>query len=229
METFLKNVHLPSMKKETKDSMEESVQLCEIKAAIKSLSNGKTPGNDGFTVEFFKCFQDVLMPFLTTLFNDIISKQSMPPTMRQASLSLIPKPGKDHQKMGNYRPLSILNNDYKLFAKILAKRIEKVIPTLIHIDQVGFMKGRLASNNIRRLLHVMKRAEEFQHPAIAISLDAEKAFDRIEWEYLFFILSRYGFGPNFIKWARSLYHQPVTRIKSNGLLSEPIHLYRSTR
>merc|ERR1712002_1364853 len=105
--------------------------------------------------------------------------------MRSAIISLIPKHGKDHMQMSNYRPLSLLNNDYELFTKILAMRLEKVIPSLVHLDQVGFIRGRLSSNNMRRLLHVMARASTFQHPAVAISLDAEKAFDRIEWPFLF--------------------------------------------
>ncbi len=104
----------------------------------------------------------------------------MPPTIRQATISLIPKPGKDCLQMSNFRPLSILNNNYKLFAKILARQMERVITSLIHIDQAGFIQGRLASNNMRRLLHVMTRARASQHPVILLSLDAEKAFDRTE-------------------------------------------------
>lgn len=92
------------------------------------------------------------------LLNDIIINQSMPLTMRQATISLIPKPGKDHLQMSNFRPLSTVNNDYKLLAKILARRMEKVITSLIHIDQAGYIQGRLASNNMRRLLHIMTRA-----------------------------------------------------------------------
>uniref|UniRef100_A0A3Q2ED41 Reverse transcriptase domain-containing protein n=1 Tax=Cyprinodon variegatus TaxID=28743 RepID=A0A3Q2ED41_CYPVA len=75
----------------------------------------------GLLAEFFKCFQDDLAPFLTMSFNDIIEKPSMPLIMRQASLCLNPKPGKDHQIISNYRPLSILNSDNKLLTKIIAK------------------------------------------------------------------------------------------------------------
>ena len=106
---------------------------------VKSLSIGKTPGNHGYTAEFHKCFQERLIPPLLLLFSDIIINQSMPLTMRQATISLIPKPGKDHLQMSNYRPLSILNSDCKLFAKILAQRMDNVITSLVHIDQAGFI------------------------------------------------------------------------------------------
>lgn len=201
----------------------------EVKSAIKALSTGKTPGEDGYSVEFYKTFQDTLAPFLTMLYNDIISKQSMPMTMRSAIISLIPKPGKDHTQMSNFRPLSLLNNDYQLFAKILAIRLEKVIPTLVHLDQVGFIRGRLASNNMRRLLHVMSRASSLQHPAVAISLDAEKAFDRIEWPFLFHVLSKFGFGPICMQWIKAMYYEPTARVKTNGMISQPFQLFRSTR
>uniref|UniRef100_A0A8C6S6I3 Reverse transcriptase domain-containing protein n=1 Tax=Neogobius melanostomus TaxID=47308 RepID=A0A8C6S6I3_9GOBI len=131
--------------------------------------------------------------------------------------------------MGSYRPLSLLNNDYKIFAKILAKRLEKVIPSLIHIDQVGFIKGRLAANNMRRLFHVMSRASSLQHPAVALSLDAEKAFDRMEWPFLFEVLSKFGFGTSCMKWIKALYNEPMARIKTNGMISHPFQLFRSTR
>ena len=75
----------------------------------------------------------------------------------------------------------------------------------------------------------MSEAASLQHPAGAISLDAEKAFDRIEWSYLFHILTKYGFGPVCIQWIKALYHNPVACVKTNGLISPPFHLFRSTR
>lgn len=183
MERFFKDIELPTISVDEKDSLDTPVSEKEIQQAIKSLSTGKCCGDDGYSSEFFKCFHNALTPILKLLFNDITLHQAMPLTMRQASISLITKPGKDHLQMGNYRPLSILNTDYKLFAKVLAMRIEKVIPSLIHVDQTGFIKGRYASNNMRRLFHIMYEAETSRHPSIAVSLDAEKAFDRVEWKY----------------------------------------------
>ncbi len=161
-------------------------------------------------------------------FHDIIINDIIQPCAK-ATISLIPKPGKDHLQMINFIPLSILNNDYKIFAKILARRTENVISSRIHVDQVGFIKGRLASNSMRRQQQVMLRAEASQHPAIAVSLDAEKAFDRIEWKYLLYALSKFGFRPAFMNWVKALYHEPVATVKINGIKSRPFHLYRSTR
>lgn len=136
METFFKDLHLPTLKEEDREQWETPVCTSEIISSLKALPTGKAPGNDGYTIEFYKYFQH---NHNTILFNDIITNQAMPLSMRQATISLLPKPGKDHSQMSNCRPLSLLNNDYKLFAKILAVRTETVISSLIHLDQVGFI------------------------------------------------------------------------------------------
>lgn len=118
--------------------------------------------------------------------------------------------------MGNYRPVSRLNRDYKILAKILALRLEGVVSSIVHIDQVGFIPGRLASNNMRRLFRVLLGAESLNEPASAASLDAEKAFDRIEWPYPFHTFKSFGFGPRFIRWVKALYCEPHSSVKTNG-------------
>lgn len=75
----------------------------------------------------------------------------------------------------------------------------------------------------------MATADTLQHPAIAILLDAEKAFDRVEWQDLFYVLSKFSFGPVVISRAKSLYNNPMASIKTNGIISEPFQLLRSTR
>ena len=75
----------------------------------------------------------------------------------------------------------------------------------------------------------MATASTLQHPAVAISLDAEKAFDRVEWHYLFYIMSKFGFGPVIIGWVKALYNNPSASIKTKGTISEPFQLQRSTR
>lgn len=159
---------------------------------------------------------NLLSPLLCKLYNDIVQHEEMPVTIRLANISLFPKPGKDLLETTSWRPISILNNDYKIYPNILAMRLSKVVPSLIHLDQSGFVQGRLSSNNMRRLYHIIHKASSLCSPAVAISLDAERAFDRIEWPYLFFILSKFGFAPNILKWVKSLY---------NGAMSKPFCLH----
>lgn len=118
------------------------------------MSSGKAPGNDGRWTEFYKHFKEQLSPYLLLLFNKILDSKSMPPTMCNAIISPVPKPGKDLFQMSNYRPLSLLNCDYKILAKILALRLEKAVTSIIHPDQIGFIPGHLSSNNMRRAFQI---------------------------------------------------------------------------
>lgn len=95
-----------------------------------------------------------------------------------------------------------------ILAKILARRLESVLPTVKSDDQTGFVKGRHSFFNIRCLLDVLYSASE-DAPECAVSIDAENAFDRVEWVYLWAVLERFGFGPNFISWVKLLHSAPM--------------------
>lgn len=115
----------------------------------------------------------------------------MPQTLSQATVSVILKKDKDPQKCGSYRPISLLNVDYKILTKALALRIEKVVPSIIHEDQTGFIVNHQSYFNIRRLLNILYSDHSVDHPEIIVSLDAEKAFDCVDWQYLFSVLKKF--------------------------------------
>ena len=84
--------------------------------------------------------------------------------------------------------------DSKLLSKLLARRLEKLLPTLINSDQTGFVYGSYSTCNVRRLLNIIQFTSQCKQKALAISLDAEKAFNTVEWGYLSDVLGRYGLG-----------------------------------
>lgn len=151
--------------------------------------------------------------------------------MRQAVISLIPKQGKNPLNCSSYRPISLLNTDAKIYAKILAGRLEKVIPTIVSPDQTGFIKNRHSFFNIRRLLNILycPPPTESSTTEVILSLDAEKAFDRVEWNYLFKTLEAFKFGPKFISFVKTLYTLPVAAVRTNNNLSNYFELHRGTR
>lgn len=108
------------------------------------------------------------------------------------------------------------NFPVNLLAKILAKRLEIVTPQLISADQMGFIRGCNSYNNERRLLNLIQYGAKMKEKALVVSLDAEKAFECIEWPYLFHVLKSFGLGDNFIKWIRALYAAPKASVVSNG-------------
>ena len=153
----------------------------------------------------------------------------MPPSWSEAVISIIHKEGKDKLECGSYRPISGLNVDYKLYTTILAKRLENILPQLIHNDQTGFITQRQTNDNIRRSLHILSHIQQNNLEAYLISLDAEKAFDSVSWPFLYKVLERFGMHNNFIKGIRTLYAKPSACIKINGYLSDTIILERGTR
>lgn len=119
--------------------------------------------------------------------------------MSETYVVLIPKHGKNPELPESYRPISLLQLDIKILAKFLALRLNKVILTLIHPDQTGFMPAKNTAYNLRRL-HMNIQAEHDQLGSrVVASLDAAKVFDSVEWDYLWECLTHFGCGPNYIK------------------------------
>ena len=104
--------------------MDEPIRLEEIATGLKSMQNNKAPGPDGFPVDFYKTFSHLLAPLLLDMFNDSLEQGSITQTLNPASISLILKKDKDPKECGSWRPISLLNSDVKLLAKVLACRLD---------------------------------------------------------------------------------------------------------
>uniref|UniRef100_A0A1A8LYQ6 Reverse transcriptase domain-containing protein n=2 Tax=Nothobranchius pienaari TaxID=704102 RepID=A0A1A8LYQ6_9TELE len=226
---FFENLEILPLEAADRDRLEEPISTTEIDKAIRSMKTGKAPGPDGYPSEFYKTFAPKLIPLLCRVFMEGLDKKALPQTMSQALISVLLKKKKDPLKCESYRPVSLLGCDYKILTKVLAARIELIINKIIHPDQTGFVTGRQLSSNLRRLFNVIYTAEDNNVPEIVISLDAHKAFDRIEYYYLFMALERFGFGPTFCSWIKIIYLSPQARVRTNNIISEPFSLLRGTR
>lgn len=206
----------------TKDELDKAI-------GTGRLVTNKSPGSDGYPNEWYKNFKVVLAPVLLKSFNWTLEKAIAPPSWRDAVISVIPKEGKNKEYCESYRSISILNVDYKLLTSIITKRMERFLPDLIHEDQRGFVKRLQTQDNIRRTLHIIDHVNKHHTSTALISLDAEKAVDRVSWDFLYKVLERMGFNDKFIKCIKALYTDPSVRIKINGHLTDTFKLYRGTR
>uniref|UniRef100_A0A3B3HFX9 Reverse transcriptase domain-containing protein n=1 Tax=Oryzias latipes TaxID=8090 RepID=A0A3B3HFX9_ORYLA len=200
---FLDGVVLPSLSEEKCRNLGRPITANEVMETINSRPNGKAPGPDGFGP-------------LTKMFAESGMRGCLPPTLNLAHISLILKKDKPAYNCASYRPISLLGTDIKILAKLLVRRLELVLPTLINPDQTGFIKNRYSHSNVRRLLNIIHFSQYSRTRALILSLYTEKAFDRVEWEYLFDTLDKFGLGPDFINWIHLLYRFPTARIRVNG-------------
>ena len=94
----------------------------------------------------------------------------------------------------NWRPITLLNVDLKIAAKAIAKRLETVLPNLIHPDQTGFVKGCYIGENITLISDVLDLTKEQKIPGILVALDFRKAFDSLEWPFIMRVLDVFNFA-----------------------------------
>ena len=121
-------------------SCEGKVTQVECLKTLNEFKNEKSPGTDGLQAEFYKHFWKELHTDMLQYFDYAYDSGKLSISQRRGIITLIPKPNKDTTVLDNLRPISLLNTDYKILTKVVAKRLEKVLPNIINPDQTGYIK-----------------------------------------------------------------------------------------
>ena len=214
---------------EQQSHCEGMLTLDECLAALKTFNKNKSPGTDGFTAEFYLRFWDGLGRVMVDSFNYAFTTGNLSISQRQGIIRLIPKKDKDPYYLKNWRPLSLLNVDYKIATKALALRLKKVLPQVINNAQTGYIEGRFIGQNIRQISDILSFAAEQNIEGIATFIDFEKAFDSLEWEFLSKTMETFNFGSDFKRWIQVLYNNISSCTVNNGFSSPFFNLHRGVR
>ena len=227
--TFFSEVISTSLTDEEQTLCEGALTQKECLEALKKMESNKTPGTDGLPAEFYKVFWKDISSFLISALNYAFDSGCLSVTQRRGVIKLIPKKDAELYFIKNWRPITLLNTDYKIAAKSIANRIKLVLPNLVNYDQTGFLKGRFIGENIRLIDSIIQYATEKNIPGLLLFIDFEKAFDSLEWPFIHDTLRSYGFGASLIKWVKTLYSHTESCILNNGWASNFFEIQRGVR
>jgi len=209
--------------------LDNLISLEECKEALDDLPSGKTPGSDGLTKEFYLCFWEELghLFYLSLLRSVEVGELTI--EQRRGVINLLPKADKDLRYIKNWRPISILNVDYKIIAKILANRMSPILPQLINEDQTGYVMNRLMGENVRVIHDLMHCADLGIIEGVLMLVDFQKAFDSLSWDFLQYTLEVCGFGLYFRNMVKLLYTNITGSVINNGYCTKFFQLQRGIR
>jgi exonuclease III len=212
-----------------KSLCEKDITEEEILRSLKGLHNNRTPGTDGFPSEFYKFFWIDIKTFLYNSILYAVENGELSIEQKRGIITLIPKKSKNRLFLKNWSPISLLNTDYKIITKLLANRLKKVLPSIINDEQTGYLENRFIGQNIRLLEDISFFTKQNNKPGIILSIDFEKAFDSVNWHFLYDTLKQLNFGDKIISYIKTVYNNIESTVINNGNTSHFFKLERGGR
>ena len=210
-------------------SCEGVVTECEVRDALKQVGLNKSPGLDGLPYEVYLRMSHMFVPILTDVFNHWFAQGVIPGCVTKGVITLLKKGGQHvGEGLDDYRPITLLNTELKILARVLANRLQRVISDLIGPEQTFAVKGRSIQNNLHLIREVLEGIEDDTEDAL-ISLDQSNAFDGVDHRFLATVLETAGFQPEFCRLISMMYHNPQAVVQVNGRRSSVFAIERSVR
>ena len=218
LNSFLENIEFPILDSVDKELCEKNILMSELNTSLKNLNSNSVAGNDGLTVSFYKMFWNRLKQPLLECFEEALEKGELTVSQKRGIITLLHK-GNDRKDLNNWRPITILNTDYKILSKVIASRLQLVISDIISTSQKGFVKGRNITELIRHIDDTINLANRSNTSGIIAAVDFSKAFDSVSKQAIKNVLYKFNFGPKFIKLVSVLLNNSESCVKNAGWLS----------
>ena len=181
---------------------------------------------DGFTAEVLKMFWGNIKYYVQRAINSCYKKGQLSLTLKKGIITCLPKGTKDRKFIKNWRPISVLCVVYKLASAVIAEWLKPNLEKIVSQNQNGFISGRHMSENTRLIYDILSYTEKYKIPGLLMSVDFEKAFDSVSWDFMYATLDYFGFDEAFIKWIKLFNADISLYVLQCGFLSKPIPVYR---
>jgi len=225
------------------EELRKSVSSEEVEEALNDSANDKAAGLDGIPMELWKLLNQQyksakederhnycnIVNVLTKIFRDVADYGVTEGTNFNEGWMCPIYKKKEANNIANYRPITVLNTDYKIFTKAIATRLTGIAPKIIHPDQAGFIRGRSIFDQIEQAATTINYAKLKGINGAIVALDQEKAYDKITHPYLWKILEKFAFPTEMINTIKALYRDAPTSVIINGMISEPFLVTRGVR
>ena len=211
-----------------REILDADLTIDEFVTAIDSMSPIKAPGLDGIPAKVYQLAPRRFARLLVRVFDHQVRRGSLHLHQRRSVMCLLVQKG-DRSDPANYRPISLIPVDLKIYARVLTNRLRPLMPTLVHPDQSGFIKGRHIQHPLLTMYDLQESVTTRGDEAYATVVDFEKAYDRVNWEYLWATLRHFGLGERFIQFVRLMYINSEVQLNVNGILLEPIRPSRGVK
>ena len=187
----------------------------EVRYAVFQLNRDKAPSPDGFTMALYHECWDVIKEDLMKVFQDFHSSGIINQSTNATFIALVPKKIQSH-KVSDFRPISLVTSLYKIIAKVLSRRLRKVIHQTISSSQGAFVEGRQILDVVLIANEVVDEKRRSGEEGIVFKIDFEKAYDHVDWGFLEHVLERKGFSLKWRSWMRGCLSSTSFAILVNG-------------
>ena len=200
----------------------DRIEMREIEEALVGSKNRKATGADGINTELYKYGSTNMTKRIQLFMNTCWKNKKTPNEWKTAVIVPIFKRGQ-RNNCDHYRGISLLNTGYKIYSKIITRRLRNIIEAIILEEQSGFRQNRSCIDNVFSLQQIIEKHREFNRETYMIFIDYEKAFDRVDRQKLWMIMRKRGIPEHLIQVIKELYNNTQICISGSVNVLETVN------
>ena len=208
--------------------MKRPISPEEVHFAVRKRAKNKAPESDSLGLEFYKTNWVMIKDDIGSMMNQMFTEGNVSTQQKYGVIVFLPKPS-ETTTPADFRPITLLNTDYKILASITANRLRPMMMELLQQSQYCGVPGNTIFETVATVREAIAKAEVKQAPLCVLSLAFQEVFDRISHQYLFAILRSHGFSNWFVERIKGMYEETVSSVQINGHIARPIPIRCSTR